>query len=1386
MSIDVASLVFEIDSTQAVTARKNLEDLENVGAQVDASARRIKTATEQAGIGLDKVAAGAQRATKAATEHATSQGAVERATRQAELAATRAADREAAAWAKVEAALEKRNAAYRGELAAQSATQAAKAAAQEAAAWGKVESALEKRNAAFRVDMAAKQALEAAKAANDEALAWAKVEAALAGRNAELRASNLIATMKAEAAAVGALESRIDRLMASIDPARAAQSRLNAEMQEATALYKAGAISASDYARAVSVLDAKMAEAARQQNTVNGLHGATAKGAKLAGHEMANLGSQFADIGVSLASGQALWLVAIQQGAQIGGIYGQAAGRGVTLTNVLGQLGGAAGGVVSKFGPLLLVTAAIGGAFAIATQQINEGNKDIAKGLGLTAEQMEKVKNDSVTMGDTIKATFQVAGQAIWDAFGPQIEQVGRAIKTWYDQLIDDTVKEIKAIVGFFVGGYEAIRATWGMLPAAIGDAVVSAANFAIRAVETMVNGAIDALNRLNPVLNTLAQMAGMPGTLAPLSHIDLPEIANANEGAMRNAGEAAAKAYADGFAKGGAAVDSTFSKIAAQAVKNAKERILKEAGDAKAGPKGAAAPRDQSQERTAQIEGMIQAALADELQARLGVTREVEARADLERQIARAQEAVKAAQLDRQAANIADDKGLTDAKKAELLAQVEIVRSINARAAAYREQAITEAAAEAKAREAFSILQADVELQIRILDGQDRVARFEYERQQIARDRLKLEQTLEREALEQLVASQTATDAQKEIAQAILDRLGGIHATEQDALRLEALGRATDEAARAIEDIGDAIREHDWGRVFTSLIKAVDQAIVAFTSAKTGAERMSATGSLFSAAGGAVGGKAGSVLGAVGSGFSAAGAAAGMAGSFGTIGTAIAGLAGPIGIAVAGFGLLSGILGDQKAKKRAKLEQEARDMENARAAALEEANRQAELQLRILELSGDEIGALTKRREAELATLKGASRALAEYVHALEDWVKAVDLAKDAVSKAQDDLRAAYEAEKDRLNAVIASVETARDRLRDAYQRERGAIEGTISSVRSLVETFADFRKELDMMAVANDPSRQYRYAQRQFASATNDNFVERGRAFAEASQSASATELDFQRDLAAVRRRTDEAAKTAQTQLTAAEKQLLALDNLMSPLLGANDNLLTIDEAIRGLLTAEQEAALAAEELVRLDAQVGALIAINSSVLSVVQAVNNLQGALGALAAAQASKPSEGASGQGSQAVGLTGYVDKNADLAALYASGSGMAAGRTKEQFAQYHWERYGQAEGRTYTAFARGGDHTGGLRLVGEEGPELEATGPSRIFSARQTAQMLGGDNSEVVAELRSLREEVAALRKEAAKTAGNTKSMDDRGKRQEFNGAYVRGQSPDDPVVVAVA
>ena len=61
-----------------------------------------------------------------------------------------------------------------------------------------------------------------------------------------------------------------------------------------------------------------------------------------------------------------------------------------------------------------------------------------------------------------------------------------------------------------------------------------------------------------------------------------------------------------------------------------------------------------------------------------------------------------------------------------------------------------------------------------------------------------------------------------------------------------------------------------------------------------------------------------------------------------------------------------------------------------------------------------------------------------------------------------------------------------------------------------------------------------------------------------------------------------------------------------------------------------------------------------------------------------------------------------------------------------------------------AFAAGGYHAGGLRLVGESGPELEATGSARIYNFDQTRDLLTGGN-----DMRAMRQELIALRRELA-------------------------------------
>lgn len=66
------------------------------------------------------------------------------------------------------------------------------------------------------------------------------------------------------------------------------------------------------------------------------------------------------------------------------------------------------------------------------------------------------------------------------------------------------------------------------------------------------------------------------------------------------------------------------------------------------------------------------------------------------------------------------------------------------------------------------------------------------------------------------------------------------------------------------------------------------------------------------------------------------------------------------------------------------------------------------------------------------------------------------------------------------------------------------------------------------------------------------------------------------------------------------------------------------------------------------------------------------------------------------------------------------------------------------------YASGGYHAGGLRIVGENGPELEATGPARIYTASQTQSMLSGgaqNTARLEALVEKLTQEVEMLRSE---------------------------------------
>ncbi|WP_319004817.1 tape measure protein [Hydrogenophaga taeniospiralis] len=100
--------------------------------------------------------------------------------------------------------------------------------------------------------------------------------------------------------------------------------------------------------------------------------------------------------------------------------------------------------------------------------------------------------------------------------------------------------------------------------------------------------------------------------------------------------------------------------------------------------------------------------------------------------------------------------------------------------------------------------------------------------------------------------------------------------------------------------------------------------------------------------------------------------------------------------------------------------------------------------------------------------------------------------------------------------------------------------------------------------------------------------------------------------------------------------------------------------------------------------------------------------------------------------------------------------------------------GQRAGISLPAFADGGMHYGGARIVGEYEPELEVTGPARYWTAQQTGQMLASGGADVAGAISKLADRIGGLERAMGKVVDNTgtaaRVLGDMQSDQQFVGA----------------
>lgn len=411
-----------------------------------------------------------------------------------------------------------------------------------------------------------------------------------------------------------------------------------------------------------------------------------------------------------------------------------------------------------------------------------------------------------------------------------------------------------------------------------------------------------------------------------------------------------------------------------------------------------------------------------------------------------------------------------------------------------------------------------------------------------------------------------------------------------------------------AVDDLFYGIRNNDWVAAFGGLMRAIDQIKVAFDSAASSGSRMAALAGAANAIGGAIGGT-------VGAGIS--GAASGALTGFQ--------LGGPIGAGIGAIvGGLSGIFGASKAKKRRKkaLAEQARQEAERKAAELAAAKRALELQM--MELSGDEAGALAARRQDELAAMDESLRALQQEVWAKEDAAEAARKAADMLAQSRSieiqkleelgrteeslamiradelaalppELRALQQSlydvidatnaaeaaqqrladveaqQADRVADAEAKVADAREAVAQAIQDEIGQLEDVRSTFSGLADDLAAFGRELAGGALGGASLRQQlTAAQSAFDAVKGKTDAESlaklpdlGRALIEAQMAAAPDSRAIARTISEVRRATAQGEAAARGQVSAAERQIASLNATASALGVLNAGVLSLRDA-------------------------------------------------------------------------------------------------------------------------------------------------------------------------------------------------------------------------------
>ncbi|KQU96776.1 hypothetical protein ASD00_18160 [Ensifer sp. Root31] len=319
--------------------------------------------------------------------------------------------------------------------------------------------------------------------------------------------------LKVESGSVEKGTQALNQLSGAAARAEAAANGLSGANRGAT-----GAAAAA--AKAYATEGAAAASASKQIEMMDRAANQNGRGAGGRGN-LANIAAQFQDIAVSAQMGMGPMQIALQQGTQLAAVL-------ATMENPVKGLGQA---FLSVLSPVSLVTIGVIALVSALLQFVN-WSKLAQSALIALADVLEPIAPYAVAAAAALTLIYApaiVGGIVTLIAFlGRLVVQLGilagafilanpalafvagiaaavAAANIFRDELAEifgrdivaDAKNAINFVIGSFVGGFNAIKAVWEKLPAALGDVVYSTAQGVVKAVQAMVQTTVDGINNL-------------------------------------------------------------------------------------------------------------------------------------------------------------------------------------------------------------------------------------------------------------------------------------------------------------------------------------------------------------------------------------------------------------------------------------------------------------------------------------------------------------------------------------------------------------------------------------------------------------------------------------------------------------------------------------------------------------------------------------------------------------------------------------------------------------------------------------------------------------------------------------------------------------------------